>query len=109
MFRNEPKRCWGTVLHDLARHAIACHARLRRPAVAAHLQADQALALTKLLLGKLAPMPLGFPEGTSMTEQATVQVRQNRQTHRLMGHSFWVFLAPNFPFFFLSFLLSNCI
>lgn len=36
-------------LHDLAVHAVACHTSLGRPAVAAHLQADQVLALAQLL------------------------------------------------------------
>lgn len=36
-------------LHDLAVHAIARHTGLGCPAVAAHLQANQTLALPKLL------------------------------------------------------------
>ena len=49
------------ILHDLPVHAVARHPRLGGPAVAAHLQADQTLALPELFLRKLPPIPLGFP------------------------------------------------
>ncbi len=48
-------------LHDLTVHAIARHTSLGSPAVAAHLQADQTLALAELLCAELSPIPLGFP------------------------------------------------
>lgn len=49
-------------LHDLAVHAVPSHARLGRPAVAAHLQADQVLAPAQLLFGKFPPVTLRLPE-----------------------------------------------
>ena len=52
---------WLVSLHDLAVRSVACHARLRGPAVASHLQTNQTLALTKLVLRELSPVTLGFP------------------------------------------------
>lgn len=49
-------------LHDLAVHAVPRHASLGRPAVAAHLKADQVLAPAKLLFGKFPPVTLRLPE-----------------------------------------------
>lgn len=51
-------------LHDLTVHAVARHASLRSTAVAAHLQADQGLALAQLLLAELSPIALSFPAHT---------------------------------------------
>lgn len=48
-------------LHDLTVHAVARHAGLGSAAVAAHLQADQGLALAQLLLAELSPIGLSFP------------------------------------------------
>lgn len=48
-------------LHDLTVHTVARHTSLGSPAVAAHLQADQTLALAELLCAELSPIPLGFP------------------------------------------------
>lgn len=48
-------------LHDLTVHAVARHAGLGSATVAAHLQADQGLALAQLLLAKLSPIALSFP------------------------------------------------
>lgn len=50
-------------LHDLAVHAVTRHASLGRPAIAAHLQADQVLAPAQLLFGKFPPVALRLPEG----------------------------------------------
>ena len=50
-----------SALHDLTVHTVARHTGLGSPAVAAHLQADQTLALAELLLAELSSIPLGFP------------------------------------------------
>lgn len=57
-----------TFLHYLAWHAVPPHARLRRPRVSAHLHANQTAALTQLLLRKLPPVSLSFPESTGETQ-----------------------------------------
>ena len=56
--------CVCEALHDLAVHAIARHAGLGCPAVAAHLQSDQTLTLAELLLSELPPVTLGLPGHT---------------------------------------------
>lgn len=43
-------------------HAVARHTSLGSAAVAAHLEADQALALAELLLAELSSISLGFPK-----------------------------------------------
>lgn len=57
-------------LHDLTVHAVARHASLRSAAVAAHLQADQGLALAQLLLAELSPIALSFPAHTETYKRA---------------------------------------
>lgn len=58
-------------LHDLTVHAVARHASLRSAAVAAHLQADQGLALAQLLLAELSPIALSFPAHTKTYKKNT--------------------------------------
>lgn len=48
-------------LHDLTVHTVARHTGLGSPAVAAHLQANQTLALAELFLAELSSISLGFP------------------------------------------------
>ncbi len=48
-------------LHYLTVHTVARHTSLGSPAVAAHLQANQTLALAELLFRELSPITLGFP------------------------------------------------
>lgn len=63
-------------------HAVARHTSLGSAAVAAHLQADQALALAELLLAELSSISLGFP---THVEQLKCQVDKQQSIMAVMS------------------------
>lgn len=77
---------WGTRaagwlehgLHNLPVHPIARHSRLGSPAVAAHLQADQAPTLAELFLAELPTISLGFPVRAQHTQSEEEEPEASR-------------------------------